>query len=61
MEENGDKPRVHDGEAGELGLFLRLLHLVNVFRYAGVVGTPCGHGHMEGDNVIGLSTATAGS
>ena len=37
MEGNGDEPRVHDGEAGALSLFLGLLHLVDVLWYAGVV------------------------
>ena len=60
MEGNGNKPHVHDGEAGALGLFLGLLHLVDVLKYVGVVGTPCGYGRMEGDDVIGLSASTAG-
>ena len=64
MEGNGDEPRVHDGEAGALSLFLGLLHLVDVLKYVGFVGiphVPCGHGRMEGDDVIGLSAAAAGS
>ena len=61
MEGNGDKPRVHDGEARALGFFLGLLHIVDVFRYAGVVGTPSGYGRVERDYVLGLSATTAGS
>ena len=61
MEGNCDEPRIHDKEAGALGLFLGLLHIVDVLQYVGVVGTPCGHGRVEGDDVIGLSAATAGS
>ena len=61
MEGSGNKPRVYDGEAGALGLFLGLLHIVNVLRYAGVVGPPCGHGRVEVDNILGLSATTYGS
>ena len=61
MEGSGDKPNIHDREAGALGLFLGLLHIVSVLRYAGVVGLPCGHGRVEVDNIPGLSATTAGS
>ena len=44
-----------------MDLFLGLLYIVDVLWYTGVVGTPCGHGRVEGDDVLGLSAATAGS
>ena len=61
MKGNGDEPRIHDSEAGALGLFLGLLYIFDVLRYVGVVGTPCGHGRVEGDDVLVLSAAAAGS
>ena len=61
MEGSGDEPRVHDGKAGALGLFLGILHIAGVLRYAGVVSPPCGHGRVEVDNILGLSATTDGS
>ena len=58
---NDNEPHIHDGEAGVLLLFMGLLHLVDVLRYVGVVGPPRGHNRVEGDDVLGLSAAAAGS
>ena len=44
-----------------MDLFLGLLYIVNVLRYTGVVGTSCGHGRVEVDNILGLSATTDGS
>ena len=44
-----------------MDLFLGLLYIVDVLRYAGVVSTQCGNGRVEGDDVLGLSAAAAGS
>ena len=58
---NGDEPRIHNGEAGALRLFLGLLHLFYVLWYVGVVGPPCGHSRVKGNDVPILSAAVAGS